>query len=256
MRSSACLLMTLALAAGVAWAQQTSSPGSPPQAPTSDKPPAPDQNGVYSAGPGIEAPYLTSPAMATWPANTGDQLRMIRLSGVIGADGSISKLTVLGARGDEFEAAAVAAVGQSKFAAGTLNGTAVPVAVCLRVPFVRMRPPVPRIVDCAGPNGAGGFGSGASQMPPGVTPPHVTHVAIPEYSDQARRKRIEGIVILSTLVNEQGEATEVQVEKGLGFGLDENAVRAVSQYRFQPAIDRDGKPVAVRIKIEVSYRLY
>ena len=265
MRSSASLLIGFTLAAPAAWAQQTSSPGNPPQAtnpgnptqtPSSDKAPTPDPDGVYSMGPGIEAPYMTSPALASWPADADSQLRMVRLTAVIGADGSVGKLTVLGARGDGFEAAATAAIEQSKFAAGTLNNTAVPVAVCLRVPFVRMRPPIPRIVDCMGPNGASGFGLGGSGMPAGVTPPHATHVANPEYSDQARRKRIQGVVLLSTLVNEQGEPTDVQVEKGLGYGLDENAMRAVSQYRFQPATDRDGKPVAVRIKIEVSYRLY
>jgi protein TonB len=73
-------------------------------------------------------------------------------------------------------------------------------------------------------------------------------------SDEARRERIEGVVLISTTVNEQGMPTEIRVERPAGHGLDENAVAAVSQYRFRPAT-LDGKPIAVRIRIEVSFRL-
>lgn len=93
-------------------------------------------------------------------------------------------------------------------------------------------------------------------MPPGVTPPRPTQTGNPEYSDEARKKHIEGTVLISTLVNEQGMPTDIRVEKGIGYGLDENAMRSVSQYRFQPATDRDGHPVPVRIAVEVSFRLY
>jgi protein TonB len=49
--------------------------------------------------------------------------------------------------------------------------------------------------------------------------------------------------------------TDVQVEKSLGYGLDEEAVKAVSQYRFKPA-QKDGRPVAVQIHIAVNFQIY
>jgi TonB family protein len=250
-RPATSLLLILALGALPAAAQQPS----PTAQQASPAAPTPDQNGAYRVVPGVDSPYFTSPAIATAPADQ-DSSRpvMVRFTVVIAADGSIANLKVMNPDGDPWESAATAAIQQSKFAPGAVNGTAVPVLICLRVPFLRVQPAVPRVVPCPGP-GSGGFGNHVG-MPPGVTPPHAIHFADPEYSNTARKKRIQGIVVLSTLVNEQGAPTDIRVERTLGYGLDENAERAVSQYRFEPAHDREGKPVAVRITVEVSFRLY
>jgi TonB family protein len=257
MRLPACLVLSLALFAPFAPAQQPAAsaapaPGNPPDQSTS---PAPDQDGIYHLGPGVDAPYVTSPAMATVPdgADTS-RPRIVRFTAVIGADGSVSKLDVVNPQGDAFETAATNAVQQSKFAPGAVNGNPVAVAVCLRVPFIHVQPAIPRLAPCP-QAGFGGPGS-AFRMPPGVTPPRVISTGVPEYSDQARKKKIQGTVLLSTLVNEEGQPTDIRVENGIGYGLDEKAIQSVSQYRFQPATDRDGKPVAVRIHIEVNFRLY
>lgn len=89
--------------------------------------------------------------------------------------------------------------------------------------------------------------------PPNRTPPVVVHSVDPQYSKQARRKKITGQVMVSTLVNEQGLPTDVRVERSLGYGLDEEAVKSVSKYRFKPA-QQDGKPVAFRVSIEVNFQ--
>jgi TonB family protein len=260
MRTTATLLVTLTLipplCAGAARAQQPSSPDTPlAQAapPASDQAaPSPDANGVYPAVPGIESPYLTSPAMAALPADADtSRPRIVRFTVVIGADGSIGKLSLLNPQGDALETAAATAIQQSKFAPGTLNGNPVPVQVCVSVPFIRVRPPIPHLQACIDPNGPN-----RPHLPPGTTPPRATYTPVPEYSEQARKKKIQGTVLLSTLVNEQGQPTDIRIERSLGYGLDENAVQAVSRYRFSPAIDRDGHPVAVRIRIEVSFQLY
>lgn len=250
MRSRSCFLLFVALSAGAGVAQQATSGGAAA--------PAPDQDGVYRAVAGVDAPYLTTPAMAQYPADAAatDRPRVVRLSVVIAADGSVGKVTVLNPWSDAYEPAATAAVQQSKFAAGALDGRAVPVLVCVRVPFLHLEPAVPTVVGCAPPGSGFGVGMGGRRFPSGVTPPRPTYQATPEYSNEARKKKIQGIVVLSTLVNEQGETTDIRVEKGLGYGLDEQAVAAVSRYRFEPARDRDGKPVAVRITIETSFRLY
>lgn len=253
MPSRACLLLSVAICASCTLAQQpgTPSPGSPePQASS----PAPDKDGFYHAGPGIDAPYLTSPALATYPADAAatDRPRFVRFTAVVAADGSLAKISVIDPWNDAYESAATAAVQQSKFAPGMLNGSPVPVLVCIGVPFVHLRPAVPHLRDCPDPNA---LHVPESHIPPGVSVPRATYMPNPEYSDQARKKKINGVVVLSTLVNEQGLPTDIRVEKGVGYGLDENAVQCVSQYRFEPARDRDGHPVAVRISIEISFRV-
>jgi TonB family protein len=249
-RFGACLLLPVALCFSFAAAQQAApDPGNPQS--TS---PVPDKDGVYHLGPGVDPPYLTSPAMATLPDGAdASRPRMVHFTAVIAADGSVTKLSVLNPEGDALESAAMTAVQQTKFAPGVVNGKPVPVEVCLRVPFIHVRPAIPRLAPCL-QSGFGGPG-GPFRMPPGVTPPRAIHEAFPAYSEQARRQRIQGTVLVSTLVDEQGKPTDIRVERGIGYGLDDNAVQAVSQYRFQPATDRDGKPVAVRIAIEISYHL-
>ena len=72
--------------------------------------------------------------------------------------------------------------------------------------------------------------------------PQVVSSPAPTYSEEARKAKIEGSVILSLIVDERGNPTNCRVVSGLGMGLDEKAVEAVKQYRFTPAME-DGKPV-------------
>jgi len=77
-----------------------------------------------------------------------------------------------------------------------------------------------------------------------------------EFSDEARRQKFQGIVVVSLIVDAQGNPQNVHVVRTLGMGLDEKAVEAVRKYKFKPAM-RDGKtPVAVPVQVEVNFRLY
>ena len=91
--------------------------------------------------------------------------------------------------------------------------------------------------------------------PNGVTPPRLIHNVTPEFSDEARRKKIQGMVTLTLVVGADGQPTDIQVVSPLGHGLDEKAVDAVKQWRFQPAM-KDGNPVAQKITTQVNFRLY
>jgi|HubBroStandDraft_6_1064221.scaffolds.fasta_scaffold55693_2 TonB family protein len=91
--------------------------------------------------------------------------------------------------------------------------------------------------------------------PNGVTPPHLIHNVTPEFSDEARRKKIQGIVTLTMIVGTDGQPTDIQVVSPLGHGLDQKAAEAVKQWRFQPAM-KDGNPVAQKITADVSFHLY
>jgi TonB family protein len=88
----------------------------------------------------------------------------------------------------------------------------------------------------------------------GVTAPKVTYAPDPRYSEQARAAHYEGSVVLWLVVDTKGLPQEVKVQRSLGMGLDEEAIKAVKQWRFQPAT-KDGKPVPVMINVQVNFRL-
>ncbi len=77
----------------------------------------------------------------------------------------------------------------------------------------------------------------------------------PEYSDEARRAKFTGIVIVSLVVDPSGKPQHVHVIRHLGMGLDERAIEAVRQYRFKPA-EYQGRPVPVEVNIEVNFQIY
>ena len=88
-----------------------------------------------------------------------------------------------------------------------------------------------------------------------VSAPSIISSSQPDYTEEARRVRKEGNVVLSLIVDTSGHARNVRVIRPLGFGLDEKAIEAVNQWRFQPSM-KDGKPVNVQINIEVEFRQY
>lgn len=92
-------------------------------------------------------------------------------------------------------------------------------------------------------------------MPPGGKLPRCIYCPSPEFSDEARRMKIEGTVILRLTITTDGTAKDISVEKTVGHGLTEKAIQAVSQWKFQPAVGADGMAVAVRVPVEVSFRL-
>ena len=88
----------------------------------------------------------------------------------------------------------------------------------------------------------------------GVTAPVLVTEVLPEYSEEARKARFQGTVVLNTVVHEDGSVQVIKVLRGIGFGLDQNAIAAVLQWRFKPA-RRNGKPVASYLNVEVSFNL-
>ena len=105
-----------------------------------------------------------------------------------------------------------------------------------------------------GPGSGGGFGGGAYRIGGGVTAPTVLVKVEPEYSEEARKAKWQGTVILSLVVDENGNAQGIKVTKSLGLGLDQKAIEAVQKWRFKPGM-KDGKAVPVMASIEVNFRL-
>ena len=111
--------------------------------------------------------------------------------------------------------------------------------------------------DGYGPGTGGNVGGGLRSVGDGVSAPVLTNKVEAEFSDEARRAKYEGTVVISLIVDANGNPQQVRVVRTLGMGLDEKAVEAVKQYRFKPAMDmKTHKPVPVPISVEVRFRLY
>ena len=89
----------------------------------------------------------------------------------------------------------------------------------------------------------------------GVTPPKAISAPDPQYSEQARKAGLVGMVTMSLVVDTEGKPQNIRVLRRLGMGLDETAVAAVQTWRFQTA-EKAGTPVPVRIMVEVRFRMY
>lgn len=100
----------------------------------------------------------------------------------------------------------------------------------------------------------GGFGGGVFRVGGGVTSPVPVYKIEPEYSEEARKAKYQGTVVLSVVIDATGKPTELKVIRPLGLGLDEKAIEAVRKWRFRPGT-KEGKPVAVFATIEVNFRL-
>lgn len=108
-----------------------------------------------------------------------------------------------------------------------------------------------------GPGKDGGFGDGVHAAgEPGYGDPVCVYCPNPQFTDEAVKAKYQGSVYLSVVVTPDGRATNIRVEKGLGMGLDERAIETVKTWRFQPALGPDGKPAAVGLTVELTFRLY
>jgi TonB family protein len=105
----------------------------------------------------------------------------------------------------------------------------------------------------AGP-GEDGFGVGSSRPGANVTRPELVRKVEPEYSEDARKAKYMGTVVLYIEVDVTGHATNIHVQRSLGMGLDEKAVEAVKKWLFVPG-KLNGKAVVVPATVEVNFRL-
>jgi TonB family protein len=89
----------------------------------------------------------------------------------------------------------------------------------------------------------------------GTSLPRPTYTPEPEFSEEARHARFQGVVVMKVVVSKTGNIVRIKLEKVLGKGLDENAMEKLKSWRFEPAT-RKGQPVAVEMNIEVAFHLY
>lgn len=105
-----------------------------------------------------------------------------------------------------------------------------------------------------GPGSGAGYGGGVFKIGGGVSAPVPIFKPEPEYSEEARKAKYQGSVMLSIVIMADGSTSNIRVIRTLGLGLDEKAIEAVTKWRFRPSV-KDGKPVAVSANVEVNFRL-
>jgi periplasmic protein TonB len=143
----------------------------------------------------------------------------------------------------------------------------VPTITNLGLPWVN------RDTDSAGPGGHHGFGSGTggSSMGDGssngagdsdspyvnvVSPVTCLYCPEPLYSEEARKAKLQGKMLLRVLVGTDGKAQRIQILQGLGMGLDERAEETIRTWRFSPGRDAAKRPVAAWVTIETRFQLF
>lgn len=105
-------------------------------------------------------------------------------------------------------------------------------------------PEAPPVAEPEGPIHVGGD----------VKAPVKVNAPPPQYTEIARKARIQGVVIVQAIINKQGRVENVKVLKGLPMGLEDEAVKAIKQWSFEPAT-LNGKPVDVYYNLTVNFRL-
>jgi periplasmic protein TonB len=106
-----------------------------------------------------------------------------------------------------------------------------------------------------GPGSGGNTGGGPRRIGGGVSAPVVIYSVEPEFSEEARKAKAAGNVLVNLWVDEKGNPSHVHVIRGVGMGLDEKARDAVLQYKFKPAME-NGKPVLVELNVEVTFQIF
>jgi protein TonB len=106
-----------------------------------------------------------------------------------------------------------------------------------------------------GPGSGGNTGGGIMHVGGGVSAPVPIYEVTPEFSEEARKAKFQGVVTVNLVVNQRGLPENVHILRGVGMGLDDKAIEAVKQYRFKPAM-MGGKPVAVEVNVEVNFQIF
>jgi len=280
-REFACVLIAL-LPAAFATSQQPDTPIPRPAIAQ------PANEAFHYAGPGVTAPVLFPPTISiSVPRHCNQYDGMAKLSAIVDENGVPHNIDFRSsdARLGNF---AIGVVADQRFKPGAYNGVPAPVAIDLTLglqtcllrtksvdddePYemtLRSHPSIaidvlaapsasPEKVDSApashsepSPDSSPGLYKVGGR----ITPPSIIHQVEPEYSDYGLQNRFTGICAIGLIVNANGVPRNVHVIKGLEPSMDDNAMDAVKQYRFKPAMLDGTTPVPVEITVEVDFKL-
>jgi TonB family protein len=239
---------------------------------------------VYEVGTDLIAPELIPKDQTINDAEPCKETNdgVVTLSLVVDELGEPRNVAVVDPKGTSLEKLAVHVVGEDSFKPGTLKGAAVAVkqevqvkiGACFATKTYASGSTTDVLRLTAQPAQAfrglavatkaeaqGNIGdeknlnAGVGRVGNNVSAPMALNHVEAEFSDEARRKNIEGVCLISVIVDAQGKPQNARVMRSLGYGLDEKAIEAVNKYKFKPAM-KDGKtPVPVMITVAVNFRL-
>jgi periplasmic protein TonB len=102
----------------------------------------------------------------------------------------------------------------------------------------------------------GGTGGGLYHRGEGASDPAIISQVDPEFSEEARKAKFQGLCVLSIIVEPDGTPSNIRVSSSLGMGLDEKAIEAVKKWKFRPSM-KDGRPVRYGpVEVDVDFHLY
>jgi hypothetical protein len=162
--------------------------------------------------------------------------------GVVNANGTLDKAVILESGGPKADADLRKFASQLAFSPATCDGKPVQSEGVFALDAGDVQGGLGNIPD-AGKNG--------------YTVPTCVRCPDPHYSDEGFKNKVQGAVVLMVVVSTDGRAHVVAMRRRLGYGLDQEAINAIQNvYRLKPALGPDGKPAAVRMEIEVDFRIY
>ena len=199
---------------------------------------------VYEPGPGVVAPKLLHDVKPHYPpsaVNSGISGTVL-LACVVRPDGTASDISVKRSLDPVLDNEAIEALKQWRFTPGSRDGKPVPVMVSVEMSFSTQKKGL--LLDSPDV-----FKPGA-----GVTLPKVISEARPNYPEEAQARGMHGTVLLSCVVLTDGTVGSLRVNRGIDTALDDEAMKALKQWRFKPG-SKDGKAVPVQIDVEISFGL-
>jgi len=104
-------------------------------------------------------------------------------------------------------------------------------------------------------HGGPGVGPGFFHVGNGVSAPTPIYTPEPEFTEEARKAKYQGVVVLSGIIGVDGRVHNPRVVRSLGMGLDERALEIVKLWKFNPG-KKDGRAVDVEMGLEISFNLY
>jgi TonB family protein len=240
---------------------------------------------VFHAGPGVIAPELIAPQIPIEKVHHCEKLDGKPIIAVVvdTTGNPLAPMVTQPADGNLNEAA-LALVARDRFRPGTHDGVPASVAIeievglktCSRyaplgsgvfilaslrekpVQKVTVSPPVsPEIAKALSetPSAAAVAGPGRFGQQSGpVIAPVPLNAPTAHYTEAARKAKIMGNCLVRLIVDAYGNPQNPEIVKSLDPGLDQEAIKAVMQYRFKPAT-RNGQPVPVHITIAITFKL-
>ncbi len=215
--------------------------------------------GAFTVGGNVSAPvpiYKPDPPYSE-EARKAKIQGTVALSIVVDARGNVSEIHDIRYLGYGLDEKAIETVFTWKFRPGLRDGVPVPVRIPVDIIFrLSSGTGEPVYPARASTSGEGNDpGKEIYSLGGNVTAPVPTYKPTPPYSEEARKAKVQGTVLLGVLVDAQGNVSDVRLLKPLSKGLDEKAIETVRTWKFRPAT-REGVAVPVRFKIEVAFRLF